>query len=61
VLFPFTHAFLTRGLATMLQNVAFALAGVFTAVVLMNPVLRARVSAVLGALWRGERPTWRTA
>jgi len=43
---PFTHAFLTRGLATMLQNLVFALAGVGIAIWATRP---RRWAALVGA------------
>ena len=43
---PFTHALLTRGLATMFQNLVFALAGLAIVVFILDGETRAQVLAV---------------
>jgi hypothetical protein len=54
---PFTHAFLTRGLAVMTENLAFALIGVLLAAFVFG--LRLRRPAPLGL--RSEMPSTRPA
>lgn len=45
---PFAHAFLTRGFATMFQNLMFALLGLAIVVIVLDSRARARTVAALG-------------
>jgi hypothetical protein len=49
---PFTHALLTRGLATMFQNLVFALTGLAIVVFILDGETRAQVFAVARSLLR---------